>query len=132
MTPRFPSAIPEIPVSNIDTALAYYKNCLGFTIDWGSQQLGLAGISKDNCRLFLANREFRSEFGNQAPILLWLNLESIEDVDNLYQAWASHNALLMSSPESKPWGLHEFTVEDIDGNLFRVFYDFATPTRNES
>jgi hypothetical protein len=25
--------------------------------------------------------------------------------------------------------LHEFTVADLDGNLFRVFYDFATPER---
>jgi len=27
----------------------------------------------------------------------------------------------------KSWGLHEFTAADPDGNLFRVFYDFATP-----
>ena len=26
-------------------------------------------------------------------------------------------------------GLHEFTAADPDGNLFRVFYDFATPER---
>jgi len=26
--------------------------------------------------------------------------------------------------ESKPWKLREFTVSDLDGNLFRVFYDF--------
>ena len=25
--------------------------------------------------------------------------------------------------------LHEFTAADPDGNLFRVFYDFATPER---
>ena len=35
----------------------------------------------------------------------------------------------MSGPESKSWGLHEFTAADLDGNLFRVFYDFATPAR---
>jgi hypothetical protein len=38
----------------------------------------------------------------------------------------------MSSPESKPWGLHEFTAADLDGNLFRVFYDFATAERAKS
>ncbi len=132
MTPKLPSAIPEIPVTNIDDALAYYRDCLGFSLDWGSQQLGLAGISKEGCRLFLASREYRKDFGNHAPILLWLNLESIEEVDDLYRTWALRKARLKSSPESKPWGLHEFTVEDIDGNLFRVFYDFATPTRNDS
>lgn len=128
---RLPSAIPEVPVTNIDHALAYYSNCLGFTLDWGSQQLGLAGISRESCRLFLASREYRRDFGNHPPLLLWLNLESKEAVDDLHRTWALRNARLKSSPESKPWGLHEFTVEDIDGNLFRVFHDFATPTRND-
>jgi hypothetical protein len=41
-------------------------------------------------------------------------------------------AKIVSQPESKPWGLHEFTVEDLDGNLFRVFYDFATPEREKN
>jgi hypothetical protein len=41
--------------------------------------------------------------------------------------------MLMSAGEivwsMKPWGLHEFTAADPDGNLFRVFYDFGTPGR---
>jgi predicted lactoylglutathione lyase len=61
--------------------------------------------------------------------LIWLNLGSKEEVDELYRAWSSSNAKLMSPPESKSWGLHEFTAADLDGNLFRVFYDFATPAR---
>ena len=28
-------------------------------------------------------------------------------------------------PEEKPWKLLEFTAADLDGNLFRVFYDFS-------
>lgn len=31
----------------------------------------------------------------------------------------------LSGPESGPRNLHEFTAADLDGNLFRVFYDFA-------
>jgi hypothetical protein len=34
-------------------------------------------------------------------------------------------ARVVSEPESKPWNLHEFTAMDLDGNLLRVFYDFA-------
>jgi hypothetical protein len=37
----------------------------------------------------------------------------------------------MSAPESKSWGLHEFTATDLDGNLFRVFYDFGTAERTK-
>lgn len=129
MKSEFPSPVPEIPVRDISTAVAYYQNRLGFTLDWGGEALGLAGISKGNCRMFLANQQFRKEYGNIGPTLTWLNLESKEEVDELYRVWSASNAQLMSAPESKSWGLHEFTAADPDGNLFRVFYDFATPER---
>src|ERR687897_3199121 len=105
---EFPSAVPEIPVRNITEAVAYYQGNLGFTLDWGGEELGLAGISKGNCRIFLANREYRKGYGNVGPTLTWLNLDSKEEVDELYRAWSSSRAKLTSAPESKPWGLHEF------------------------
>ena len=132
MKPDFPGAVPEIPVTDINDAMVYYRDNLGFTVDWGEQELGLAGISRGNCRIFLANREFRKAYGNVGPALTWLNLDSKEDVDDLYREWTAGKAKLISAPESKPWGLHEFTAADPDGNLFRVFYDFATPARGNS
>jgi uncharacterized glyoxalase superfamily protein PhnB len=129
MKSELPGPVPEIPVTDIATAAAYYEKNLGFRLDWGGEELGLAGISKGNCRMFLASQQYRKECGNVGPTLNWLNLESKEDVDELYRAWSASDARLMSAPESKPWGLHEFTAADLDGNLFRVFYDFATPER---
>jgi len=125
----FPGAVPEIPVSNIDTAAEYYKNQLGFSLDWGGEDGGIAGISKGSCRMFLTNHAFREDYGNAAPVLVWLNLGSKQEVDNLYEAWSRCQARIVSPPESKPWKLHEFTVADLDGNLFRVFYDFSWETR---
>jgi predicted lactoylglutathione lyase len=131
MKSDFPAPVPEIPVSDINAAATYYQNNLGFTLDWSDEGLGLAGISKGHCRMFLANQPFRSGYGNTGPILTWLNLDSNEAVDDLYRVWSASNARLISAPESKPWGLHEFTAADLDGNLFRVFYDFATPEREK-
>ncbi|HEX7295232.1 MAG TPA: VOC family protein [Pyrinomonadaceae bacterium] len=132
MNPNFPGAVPEIPVTNIDAAIDYYQNNLGFELDWNAQDIGLAGISKGRCRMFLANKDFRTGYGNVGPILIWLNLGSKEQVDELYKAWSATKAKLVSAPESKPWGLHEFTATDLDGNFFRVFYDFATPERESA
>ena len=132
MNVDFPGAVPEIPVKNLDDAVAYYQNNLGFTLDWLEKELGLAGISKGNCRMFLANEDFRKGYGNVGPILIWLNLDSKEAVDELYRVWSASKAKMISKPESKPWGLHEFTAVDLDGNLFRVFYDFATPERESA
>jgi uncharacterized glyoxalase superfamily protein PhnB len=132
MQSEFPGAVPEIPVGAIAPAVRYYRDCLGFTLDWSDDDLGLAGISRGDCRIFLADAGFREGYRNVGPVLIWLNLDGIEAVDELHAAWSAGGAKVMSAPESKPWGLHEFTAADLDGNLFRVFYDFATPARERS
>ena len=81
MKSEFPGAVPEIPVRDIATAAAYYRDSLGFALDWGDEELGLAGISRGDCRMFLANQQYRKAYGNVGPTLTWLNLESKEEVD---------------------------------------------------
>jgi predicted lactoylglutathione lyase len=122
---EFPGAVPEVPVANIDIAAEYYERCFGFSRDWGGEEGGIAQVSKGNCRIFLTNRAFREQHGNAAPVLIWLNLNSKREVDDLHENWSRCNARIVSKPESKPWKLHEFTAADVDGNLFRVFYDFS-------
>ena len=129
MIPELPGAVPEIPVLDVVAATAYYRDKLGFSVDWLEAEIALAGVSRDHCRLFLAGPSFRERCGNASPVLTWLNLSSKDQVDDLHRAWHSTRAILLSDPESKPYGLHEFTAADPDGNRFRVFYDFATPER---
>ena len=125
MKNEFPPAVPEIPVTDMDAALNYFESKLGFDIDWGGADGGIAGISKGQCRIFLTDRDFRAHHGNAPPVLIWLNVGSKEEVDELYELWHASEARIVSPPESKPWKLHEFTASDVDGNLFRVFYDFS-------
>jgi predicted lactoylglutathione lyase len=66
-----------------------------------------------------------------APVLVWLNLSSKLQVDDLHEQWRRSGAKIISAPESKPWKLHEFTAADLDGNLLRVFYDFAWESRDK-
>ena len=125
MNSKFPAAVPEIPVTDMNAALEYYERKLGFSIDWGGAGGGIAGISKGDCRMFLTDRDFRAHHGNAPPVMIWLNLNSKEEVNELYELWNASQARIISTPESKPWKLHEFTASDLDGNLFRVFYDFS-------
>jgi predicted lactoylglutathione lyase len=128
---ELPYPVPEIPVSELGPAVAYYQQ-LGFTLDWGGASGGIAGISQGSCRMFLADRGFRERrYGNTAPILVWLNLGSRAEVDDLHERWRQSGARIMSGPESKPWKLHEFTATDLDGNVLRVFYDFSWETSGE-
>jgi CheY-like chemotaxis protein/catechol 2,3-dioxygenase-like lactoylglutathione lyase family enzyme len=125
MRDAFPAAVPEIPVTDMNAALDYYVGKLGFNIDWGGAGEGIAGISKGHCRMFLTDPDFRKHHGNAPPVMIWLNLDSKEEVDELHEIWNAVEARIISAPESKPWNLHEFTASDLDGNLFRVFYDFS-------
>jgi len=120
----FPAAVPEIPAASVDAAVNYYVRTLGFNLDWGDEQGGIAGISRRNCRLFITNRSFRESCGNVGPILFWLNLESKAEVNELFAEWKAAQARFVSEPEDKPWKLREFIAADLDGNLIRVFYDF--------
>jgi predicted lactoylglutathione lyase len=125
MKHEFPAAVPEIPVTDMNAALDYYQRKLGFEIDWGGVEGGIAGISKGQCRMFLTDRDFREHHRNAPPVLIWINLNSKEVVDELYEIWNAAEARIISPPASKPYKLHEFTASDLDGNLFRVFYDFS-------
>jgi uncharacterized glyoxalase superfamily protein PhnB len=125
MSHPFPGAVPEIPVSNVDEAIAYYEASLGFTRDWGGDEGGIAGISRGECRMFLTNTGFREMYATRGPVVVWLNLHGKSEVDELYRTWLGARATMVSPPESKPWKLHEFTAADPDGNLLRVFYDFS-------
>ena len=129
MSDHLPGPVPEVPVVDLNSSVEYYRDRFGFSLDWSEDGIGLAGISRGSCRLFLANAEYRSHRGNSAPIVIWLNLDSIDSVDELHRDWNGRGATITSAPETKPYGLHEFTASDLDGNQFRVFYDFATPER---
>jgi catechol 2,3-dioxygenase-like lactoylglutathione lyase family enzyme len=122
---RFPAAIPEVPVTSLAAALAYYRDRLGFTVDWSDEALGLAGVSRDEARLFLADSGYRSNLGNPGPAVLWLNLSGRGAVDGLHEQWSEAGAAVEAPPSAKPYKLYEFLARDPDGNLFRVFYDFA-------
>ena len=124
MRNAFPGAVPEIPVSDINKAAAYYESSLGFNIDWGGAEGGIAGISKGDCRMFLTDAAFRKQYGNAAPVLIWLNLNSKQEVDELFERWKDTGAKIIEGVEDKPWNLREFRVADLDGNQLRVFYDF--------
>ena len=124
MLTHFPQAVPEIPVNSIDKAAQYYVDVLGFTWDWGNNEGAIAGISQGECRMFLTNAAFRAVHGPKSAVIVWLNLNSKQEVDELFERWKGTGATILEAVEDKPWNLREFRVADLDGNQLRVFYDF--------
>ena len=46
-----------------------------------------------------------------------------EDIDATYDELKSSSANIVEPLEKKPWGLRQFTVEDLDGNRFYFHHD---------
>jgi uncharacterized glyoxalase superfamily protein PhnB len=129
MRTDFPPAIPEIPVRDVGEAARYYVDVLGFRLDWGDDEDGIGGISQGQCRMFLTNAPFRQAYGTAGAVTVWLNLNSKQEVDELYERWKKAGARILAEPADQPWRLREFRAGDPDGNQLRVFYDFSWELR---
>ncbi len=54
------------------------------------------------------------------PAVHWL---FAADLDATYEELRSRGARIVEPLETKPWGLRQFTVEDLDGNRFYFHCD---------
>src|SRR5262245_46811325 len=68
MSEQFPSAVPEIRVSDVARAAVYYENCLGFHWDWGVE--GIGQVSRGGCRIFLTDNAFRGDENTGTPVAI--------------------------------------------------------------
>lgn len=120
MTTKHPSSslgppVPELPVADVERAQEHYRDALGFEIGWLYPDKGIGAVSRGKFVLFLRRREPPFQ-----PAVHWV---FAEDLDASYRELESSGANIVEPLESKPWGLRQFTVADIDGNLFYVHHD---------
>jgi predicted lactoylglutathione lyase len=120
---KLPSPVPELPVSHLQASGTFYEQKMGFRVDWVYEGY-LAGISKDAARIFL-RRKTEQEEKQGHTVVVWLNLNSPLEVDQLYAEWKRSGVDITDELETKPWNLREFTAQDPDGNRFHVFHDLG-------
>ena len=106
---------PELPVEDVKRAQQHYRDALGFEIGWLYPDGGIGAVSRDNCAVFFRRRARPFE-----PAVHWVFAEKI---DATYEELRSLGARIVEPLEKKPWGLRQFTVEDIDGNRFYFHCD---------
>ena len=120
---RLPQPVPELPVSDVQLAGEAYARLMGFSVDW-SYEDSLAGISRDDARVFLRRRT-PEEARERYSVLVWLNMSSPAEVDQLHAEWKERGVLIVADLRTAPYNLREFTAQDVDGNRFRVFHDMG-------
>ena len=106
---------PELPVEDVERAQAHYRDALGFDIGWLYPGGDIGAVSRDGVAIFFRRRERPFE-----PAVHWI---FARDIDGTYEELRSRGARITDPLEKKPWGLRQFTVEDIDGNRFYFHCD---------
>ena len=87
-------------------------NVLGFSFDWGNDDGGIGGIWQGECPMFLTNTPVSRRPRTKSPVIVWLNLNSKQAVDELFERWKDTGAKIVEAVEDKPWNLREFRVAD--------------------
>ena len=108
--------VPELPVADVERAQQHYRDALGFEIGWLYPGKEIGAVSRgDVGPIFFRKRQPPFE-----PAIHWV---FAEDIDASYQEFKSSGANIVEPLETKPWGLRQFTVKDLDGNLFYFHHD---------
>jgi predicted enzyme related to lactoylglutathione lyase len=102
--------VPELPVADVERAQQHYRDALGFEIGWLDPGKGIGAVSRGNAVIF-----FRKRTPPFEPAVHWV---FAEDIDASYQELKLSGANIVD-----PWGLRQFTIEDLDGNLFYFHCD---------
>jgi predicted lactoylglutathione lyase len=120
---KLPPPVPELPVTDIRAATDAYARQMGFSVDWTYED-HLAGISRDAARVFLRRRTPQEE-RERYSVLVWLNMASSAEVDQLHAEWKERGVRIVGELQTAQYKLREFTAQDLDGNRLRVFFDLG-------
>lgn len=101
--------VPILRVENLDAAVGYYVEQLGFQLEWKDRPL--AGVGRDGASLMLSE-------GDQGNPGTWLWI-STSDADALYAELQARGARLRHPPTNHPWESRECQVSDLDGHVLR-------------
>ncbi len=112
---KFSHPTPELPVADVERAQQHYRDALGFEIGWLYPGKEIGAVSRDDVVIFFRRRSQPFD-----PAVHWVFAPDIETTHNELR---SLGAKIVEPLEKKPWGLRQFTVEDLDGNRFYFHCD---------
>jgi catechol 2,3-dioxygenase-like lactoylglutathione lyase family enzyme len=105
-------ARPILHVASLHASQRYYRDALGFHIDWEhGDPPDFGAVSRGETVLFMCQ-------GCQGNPGSWMMIFT-SNVDELHAEIARNGAIIKQPPRDMPWGLREMQVADPDGNVIR-------------
>ena len=111
MQPIFSHVEPVLAVKNVSETITYWQNVLGFPNKWTWDEpptFGAVSWQKVHVQFYKDEALAESSKGNS----IWIRLQRIEE---LYKFHQEKNAEIVAPLESKPWGMSQYTLRDING-----------------
>ena len=103
---------PIFNVRSLRDSIVYYRESLGFKLDWEhGDPADFGSVSRDHANFFLCE-------GCQGTPGAW-SMVFAPDVDQLHEEFRKNGALIRLQPTNMPWGMRELHVSDPDGNVIR-------------
>jgi catechol 2,3-dioxygenase-like lactoylglutathione lyase family enzyme len=110
--PELTAPRPILNVRSLRASQAYYRDKLGFKVDWEHGEPPSFGqVSRGDFVLFLCEQCLSSPGA-------W-SMTFTANVDKLHEELAQRGASIRQPPRDEPWGLREMQVVDPDGNVIR-------------
>jgi catechol 2,3-dioxygenase-like lactoylglutathione lyase family enzyme len=105
-------ARPILSVDNLQASQAYYRDKLGFKLDWDhGDPPDFGSVSRGDFVLFMCER-------CQGKPGAW-SMTFMKSVDPYHEELKQRGAIIQMPPTDMPWGLREMQVADVDGNVIR-------------
>lgn len=103
--PEVENIIPVFPVKDIEAAKIFYRDLLGFTVDWDAGTI--CSVSRDGHCLMLGLNS-----GAACPALAWMGLET----DSIMTRAIEEGLEIEQEPKNESFAYH-MKIRDIDGNI---------------
>jgi catechol 2,3-dioxygenase-like lactoylglutathione lyase family enzyme len=107
---RLGQPVAELPVRDVERAQDHYRDKLGFEPGWIYPGKDIGSVHRGDAAIF-----FRRRDGAFEPAVHWFYAV---DIQATFEEMSARGANITDPLEKKPWGITQFTVADLDGNVF--------------
>jgi catechol 2,3-dioxygenase-like lactoylglutathione lyase family enzyme len=102
---QFIQGAPVLHVPDVQTAVGYYRDVLGFVSDFGDDDYAV--VWRDNSAIHFV-RSDRCPSG--VHLFQW-----VRDVDACYEEIKARGAKIAAGPGDRPYGVRDFNILDLNG-----------------